>query len=143
MEDFRVSRTVRLSMSIDEPLLQRLEQLAGEHGYENRSELIRDLIRERLVREQWAGDAEVVGSITLLYNHHQRMLSERLTEVQHQHHDVILATTHVHLSHEICVELILARGRAGEIRHLADELRTMKGVLHADLSLSATGEALA
>lgn len=133
----------RLSFSLERPLLERLEKLREEAGYGNRSELLRDMIRGRLVDRAWELDGEAVGTITLVYDHHARRLNERLTDLQHDHHDVILATTHVHLDHHHCVEVILVRGRAGRIRAIADALGKQKGVLHGGLSMSSTGQELA
>jgi CopG family nickel-responsive transcriptional regulator len=132
----------RLSFSLERPLLERLERLREEAGYGNRSELLRDMIRGRLVDRAWELDGEAVGTITLVYDHHTRRLNERLTELQHDHHEVILATTHVHLDHHHCVEVILVRGRAGRIRAIADALQKQKGVLHGGLSMSSTGKEL-
>lgn len=132
----------RLSFSLERPLLERLERLREEAGYGNRSEFLRDMIRGRLVDRAWELDEEAVGTITLVYDHHTRRLNERLTDLQHDHHEVILATTHVHLDHHHCVEVILVRGRAGRIRAIADALQKQKGVLHGGLSMSATGREL-
>jgi len=137
-----VSRLTRLSLSMEEPLLARLEKLVRKSGYANRSEFIRDMIRERLVAEEWEADRETVGTITLLYDHHRRGLGRKLVGLQHHRHDEVLATTHVHLDEDICVEAIIMKGRAGEIRKLADGLRRQKGVLHAALALSSTGKGL-
>jgi CopG family nickel-responsive transcriptional regulator len=133
----------RLSFSLERPLLARLEKLQRESGYTNRSEFLRDLIRSRLVQRTWERDREAVGTITLVYDHHVRRLGEKLTDLQHDHHEVILATTHVHLDHDRCVEVILVRGRASRIRAIADGLRRHKGVLHAELSMSYAGRELA
>jgi CopG family nickel-responsive transcriptional regulator len=132
----------RLSFSLERSLLERLEKLQRESRYTNRSEFLRDLIRSRLVERAWERDQEAVGTITLVYDHHVRQLNAKLTNLQHDHHDVILATTHVHLAHDRCVEVILVRGRASRIRTIADGLRRHKGVLHADLSMSSTGKDL-
>ena len=132
----------RLSFSLERPLLERLEQLRAEAGYGNRSEFLRDMIRGRLVDRAWESDEEAVGTITLVYDHHARRLNEKLTDLQHDHHEVILATTHVHLDHHHCVEVILVRGRAGRIRAVADALKKQKGVLHGGLSMSSTGKGL-
>lgn len=132
----------RLSISIEQPLLDRLEVMIRESGYTNRSEYIRDLIRNRIVKEEWERNEEALGTITLLYDHHQRGLSDRLTDLQHDHHHAILATTHLHLDHHLCAEMIMVRGRASMIRKLADGMRKEKGVLHAELSLSSTGKRL-
>jgi CopG family nickel-responsive transcriptional regulator len=132
----------RLSFSLERPLLQRLEMLREEAGYGNRSEFLRDIIRGRLVERSWELDREAVGTITIVYDHHARGLNEKLTDLQHDHHDVILATTHVHLDHHHCVEVIIVRGRAGQIRAVADALQKQKGVLHGGLSMSSTGREL-
>ena len=132
----------RLSFSLDRSLLERLAALQVEAGYGNRSEFLRDMIRGRLVDRAWELDEEAVGTITLVYDHHVRRLNEKLTDLQHDHHEVILATTHVHLDHHHCVEVILVRGRAGRIRAIADALQKQKGVLHGGLSMSSTGKGL-
>lgn len=134
-----MSDLVRLSLSLEKPLLDRLEKLVRRSGYTNRSEFVRDMIRERLVEHEWDEDREVVGTITLVYDHHVSGLSEKLTDEQHHHHRVILTTTHVHLDRAMCVEMILVKGRASEITELADRLRQHKGVLHSGLSASTTG----
>jgi CopG family transcriptional regulator, nickel-responsive regulator len=133
----------RLSFSLERPLLQRLERLREDAGYANRSEFLRDMIRGRLVDRAWELDEEAVGTITLVYDHHARGLNEKLTDLQHDHREVILATTHVHLDHHHCVEVILVRGRAARIRAIADALGKQKGVLHGGLSMSSTGRELA
>jgi CopG family nickel-responsive transcriptional regulator len=133
---------VRLSFSVDKPLADKLESLRSSAGYENRSELIRDLIRARLVEEAWRADQEAVGAVTLVFDHHAHGLGERLTHLQHDHHDVILATTHVHLDHDLCAEVVICRGPASRLQAIADGLRQHKGVLHAALSMSSTGKEL-
>jgi CopG family transcriptional regulator, nickel-responsive regulator len=132
----------RLSFSLEKSLCDRLGQLVRESGYENRSEYLRDLIRERLVERSWELDSEALGTVTLLYDHHRRNLGEKLTEIQHHHHDLVLATTHIHLDHDLCAEMIMARGRASDLRALAEALRRQKGVLHASLSLGSVGDAI-
>lgn len=134
-----MSNLRRISLSIEEPLLKRLERLVQEYRYANRSEFVRDMIRERLVAQEWEQDQEVVGTITLLYNHHIRQLSEKLISLQHHHHTNILVTTHVHLDEHLCVEVILARGGAKHIRDIVNQLRQQKGVLHTALTMSSTG----
>ena len=138
-----MAELVRLSLSLEKPLLKQLERLVKRSGYTNRSEFVRDLLRRRLVEEEWKGDQVVVGTVTLAYDHHARGLGERLTDLQHHHHDAILATTHVHLDEQMCVEMILMKGRAHELKHIAEHLRQHKGVLHAALSMSSTGNKLA
>lgn len=142
-EEARMPGVDRLSFSIEHPLLERLEQLVREGAYANRSEFIRDMIRDRLVAKQWEHNEEVVGTITLVYNHHARGLTDKLTHTQHHHHDVILASTHIHLDENLCAEIVVVKGRANDILHLAGELKQQKGVLHATLSVSSTGKQLA
>jgi CopG family nickel-responsive transcriptional regulator len=137
-----MSELTRMSFSIERALADKLEELMQQSAYGNRSEFLRDMIRERLVRQQWEADRQVVGSILLIYDHHQRLLSEKLTDLQHRHHDDILASTHVHLDHRMCAEVIIMRGRAGHIRAIADQLRQQRGVLHASISLGSTGQEL-
>ncbi|HDP35595.1 MAG TPA: nickel-responsive transcriptional regulator NikR [Candidatus Hydrogenedentes bacterium] len=133
---------MRVSFTIERGLYEELENLLATTQYKNRSEFIRDLVRERLVRDSWRRNEEAVGTITMVYDHHQRDLSNTITHVQHERHDAILATTHVHLTHDLCVEMIMVRGPAEQIESLADELRSHKGVLHAAVSMSSTGKRL-
>ena len=92
---------VRVSLSIEEPLLEKLERMRKAQRYTNRSEFIRDMIRDRLVEQEWERDQDVVGTVTLVYDHHHRQLSEKLTHLQHHHHELVLATTHVHLNKDM------------------------------------------
>ena len=137
-----MSNLVRMSLSLEKPLLDRLETMVARSQYTNRSEFVRDMIRRQMVEQEWQANEEAVGTITLVYDHHTRMLSKKLTELQHRHHHAILASTHVHLTHDTCIEMILARGPADQIRQIADLLRGQKGVLHATLSTSSTGKRL-
>lgn len=137
-----MSNLARLSFSIEQPLLERLERLLQDSRYQNRSEFIRDMIRQQLVDQEWERNELALGTVTILYDHHVRQLSEKLTDLQHDHHEAILATTHVHLTHHLCAEMIMVKGRADLIRDLANRLRQQKGVLHATLSMSSTGERL-
>ncbi len=132
----------RLSISIEKPLYGRLEKLVKDSHYVNRSEYIRDLIRNKIVEQEWERDEEALGTVTLLYDHHTRGLSDRLTHLQHDHHSNILATTHVHLTHDLCAEMIMIKGKARLIRAMADAISREKGVLHASLSLSSIGKKL-
>ena len=138
-----MSELVRLSFSIEKPLFKQLEKLAKASQYANRSEFIRDLIRSRLVGTEWERNEEALGTVTIIYDHHSRRLSEKLTDVQHHHHPAILATTHVHLDEHLCSEMIMVKGKADQIRKIADLLGRQKGVLHASLSMSSTGKKLA
>ena len=138
-----MKQLARLSFSIEKPLLEQLEKLLKESKYSNRSEFIRDMIRQQLVGREWEKDREALGTVTLLYNHHRHKLSEKLTELQHHHHQNILVSTHLHLDKHLCAEVLLVKGRARRIRKLLDLLRRQKGVLHATLSLSSTGKGMA
>jgi CopG family transcriptional regulator, nickel-responsive regulator len=133
---------VRLSFTIEKSLHDRLERLLASQKHGNRSEFIRDLIRDRLVQDDWKAGEEAVGTITIIYNHETRALSEKITSLQHEHHHVILATTHVHLDHHLCAEMIMVKGKPRVIEEVCDRLRQQKGVLHAALSVSSTGKRL-
>ena len=135
-----MSEIARVSLSLETSLLEKLDRLTEENDYRNRSEFIRDLIRDQLTRQQWQNNEEVIGTLTLVYNHHQRGLTEKLVELQHHCHETILASTHVHLSHEICAEMIMIRGKASGISALAKAIKQQRGVLHAELSMNTTGE---
>ncbi|MBE6384583.1 MAG: nickel-responsive transcriptional regulator NikR [Lentisphaerae bacterium] len=137
-----MSELIRVSLSIESPLLKKMEELATQKGYENRSEFIRDLIREQLTAREWESGAEVIGTITMVYNHHQRGISEKLTQLQHDCTEHILAATHVHLSHHICAEMIMIKGSGKAIEKFSNALRKLKGVLHVGFSASSTGEKL-
>ena len=135
-----MSEITRVSLSLESALLEKLDRLARENEYQNRSEFIRDLIRDQLARQEWETDKEVIGTLTIIYNHHQRGLTEKLVELQHHCHETVLAATHVHLTHEICAEMIMIRGRGTGITELAKAIRQQRGVLHAELAMSTTGE---
>ncbi|MFW6146110.1 MAG: nickel-responsive transcriptional regulator NikR [Planctomycetota bacterium] len=137
-----MSDLVRFSVSIEQPLFEQLEAQVADSEYSNRSEFIRDLIRNHIVEEQWRSNAESLGTISLLYDHHSRGLSERLTHEQHHFSGEVLATTHVHLDEHLCAEMIMVRGRGRDIKALADRLHREKGVLHARLATGSTGRNL-
>lgn len=134
-----MSDLVRLSFSIEKPLADRFEKLVEESRYANRSEFIRDMIRNQLVNKEWQEGREVVGTITLIYNHETRALGHKLTGLQHKHHSATMATTHIHLDEHLCAEMIMVKGLSEDIKELADMLRQQKGVLHAAFTLSSTG----
>lgn len=132
----------RFTVSIEPALSAKLETLMRRTGEANRSKMVSDLVRARLVEEEWDDDRDALGTITLLYDHHRRQLLNALADVQHDYHDQVLCATHVHLSHSLCAEVIIVRGRAEGIRALADRMRRLKGVLHCTLGMSSTGERL-
>ncbi len=133
---------VRFGVAVDEELLKKFDKLTVERGYANRSEALRDLMRDALVQQQWQEDREVVGVITLLYDHHARNLEAQLTDIQHDHHDQILSTMHIHLDHDHCLEIIAVRGTGRQIEALATRLIGMKGVRHGKLTATSTGRGL-
>ncbi|GFE60281.1 nickel-responsive transcriptional regulator NikR [Geobacter sp. AOG2] len=138
-----MGETIRFGISIDDGLLERFDRLVTEKGYINRSEAIRDLIRDALVEQTWeAGNEETVGTVTLVYDHHVHDLADRLTDIQHDHHDRIISTLHVHLDHHNCLEVLIVRGRAGQIKAIADSLIGVKGVKHGKLVMTTTGREL-
>ena len=133
----------RLSVSLPPSLLRQLDQMSGEKGYHNRSLAIADMIRDRLVEHrQKFGHEHIAGTITLVYDHHKPHLQATLTGIQHDHHNVILSTVHVHLDHHNCLEVLLVRGKATVIRRIADELLSAKGVKHGKLTVTTTGKNL-
>jgi len=133
----------RFGISLDRGLLAKFDRLIGRKGYANRSEAIRDLIRDSLVRAQWEiGDADAVGTLTLVYDHETRELEERLTELQHAHYQAIVSTLHIHLDAHHCLEVLVLRGRAALLKTIADRLIGTRGVKHGTFSATAEGEAL-
>ncbi|MDY0384075.1 nickel-responsive transcriptional regulator NikR [Trichlorobacter sp.] len=134
--------TTRFGISIDSDLLESFDRLIGQKGYQNRSEAIRDLIRNALVEEKTAsGQEEMVGTVTMVYNHHVHDLADKLTEQQHQHHQQVVSALHVHLDAHNCLEVLVLKGSSAEINRIANELLGVKGVKHGRLFLtSATPE---
>jgi len=127
----------RFTISLDENLATEFDRLIRERGYQNRSEAVRDLLRGRLdtLRIQQAQAPYCVASLSYVFNHHERDLAERLTELQHQHHDLVVASTHVHLDHDNCLETALLRGKTEAVRRFADALTAERGVRHGQLNL--------
>jgi len=138
-----VTELVRFGVSMNEQLLKMFDKKIVARGYANRSEAVRDLIRNRLVEMEWEDEnQEVAGTITLVYDHHVRGLSHLLTELQHNWHELFLTTTHVHLDHHNCLEVLVIKGPAGKVREVADRLVGVKGVKHGQLTIASTGQAL-
>ena len=138
-----MSELSRIGVAIDAKLLKKFDQLIASRGYTNRSEAFRDMIREELVEKAWERpDSAVVGTVTLVYDHHVRLLNEKLTEFQHSHFHHVLSTLHVHLDHDNCLEVIVVKGRAGEVKKIADALISTKGVKLGRLTLASTGAEL-
>jgi CopG family nickel-responsive transcriptional regulator len=130
----------RIGVAIDAGLLDKFDRLIAQRGYTNRSEAFRDLIRDELVEKAWeAPESHVVGTVTLVYDHHVRLLNEKLTGIQHDFHRSILSTLHVHLDHDNCLEVLVLRGKASEVRKVADALISTKGVKHGRLTMTTSG----
>ena len=130
----------RIGVAIDSNLLEKFDQLIAKRGYGNRSEAFRDLIREELVQKAWESPDDLIfGTITLVYDHHVRMLSDKLTDVQHQHFESVLSSMHVHIDHDNCLEVIIVKGRARDVQHIANALISTKGVKHGRLTITTSG----
>lgn len=131
----------RFSVSLPGQLLDQLDAMMRQQGYDNRSLAIADMVRGRLVdHRQSFGTEEIAGTITLVYDHHKQHVQETLTDIQHDHHDVIISTVHVHLDHHNCLEVLVVRGPAQAIKRIADELIAAKGVKHGKLTVTTTGK---
>ena len=138
-----MSGLTRFGVSIPTSLLKDFDRLIAQKGYQNRSEAIRDLIRDSLVKEEWReGKQEMVGTVALVYNHHTRELSRLLTTMQHDHYKTILSTLHIHLDEHNCLEVLVVKGKGGDIKNISDRLIGIRGVKHGKLSLTTTGKNL-
>ncbi|GAB4355937.1 MAG: nickel-responsive transcriptional regulator NikR [Gammaproteobacteria bacterium] len=127
----------RITISLDEELAQQFDDYIAQRGYRNRSEAVRDLIRQALGAERLEAQdsAACIGTLTYVYNHHERELASRLTQAQHHHHDLALSTLHVHLDHDNCMETVVLRGETEEVRRFADSVVSRPGVRHGHLYL--------
>ena len=133
----------RIGVALDSDLLKRFDRSIGDHGYTNRSEAFRDLIRDRLVSEQTAApESTVVGTITLIYDHHAHGVSEKLTELQHAHHELVVSTSHAHLDHDSCLEVLIVHGKSAEVAQFADRIIGLKGVQHGRLVMTVPAQGL-
>ena len=136
-----MEKLIRFSTTVPPALLERYDRIIREKGYANRSEAVRDLIRDYIVSQEWeSSSGEVVGTLTLVYDHHVRGVSDRLTDAQHSHTANILSTMHVHLDHHNCVEVLVLKGTPEEVRRIADTLISARGVKHGKLVSTSTGE---
>ena len=133
----------RFSITIPKELATAFDRRSRRKGYENRSEAIRNLIRDALVQEEWQNPkARVAATVTLVYDHHTRTLTDRVTEVQHDHGELIVSSMHVHLDHHNCLEVIVLRGAAKDVQALANKLQAIKGLKHAQVTLATEGTAI-
>lgn len=138
-----MGETVRFAISLDSDLLENFEQTRIRQNYASRSEAIRDLIRDHLVEQDWDDRRHAMGTVTLVYDHHVRDLTDKLTNIQHDHHELVLSTMHVHLDHDNCLEVLVVKGKGSHIRSLADQLISAKGVKHGKLTITTAGKELA
>ena len=134
----------RVTISLDDALAREFDRHVKTRGYQNRSEAVRDLVREALgeQRTSAAPDAECIANLSYVYNHHVRMLSEKLTDIQHESFHHVLSTLHVHLDHDNCLEVLIIKGKSSTVRKLADTLISTKGVKHGRLTITTTGAEL-
>ena len=133
---------IRFGVSLEKTLLDKFDALIREKQYTNRSEAIRDLIRENLVKKEWESNKEVTGAITLVYDHHKRELVNQLMNVQHDYHDTIVSTQHIHLDHYNCLEVVVVKGKSQNAELLFNKLKSAKGVKHAGFTITTTGKGL-
>ena len=134
-----MTELTRISISLETALLEAFDRSSTGKGYPTRSEAIRDLIRDRLIREEatQARSGEQVAVVTLVYDHHARELAARLIDKQHHHHELVVSSLHVHLGERHCLEVTVLRGPAAEVRHLGEELLATKGVLHGEITYTS------
>ena len=136
-----MGETIRFGVSLDSDLLERFDRICEDRCYQTRSEAIRDLIRKELVHKEWEDqNREVTGTLTLVYNHHQSDLAQKMTEIQHQALDIIITSLHVHIDAHNCMEVLVLRGPVKEVRSVAQRLTSTRGIKHGKLSLSTTGK---
>jgi CopG family nickel-responsive transcriptional regulator len=133
----------RIGIALDSDLLKRFDRLIGHRGYTNRSEAFRDLIRDQLVTEKTATpEAAVVGTVTLIYDHHASGINEKLTELQHANHELVVSTSHAHLDHDSCLEVLIVHGKSAQVSQFADRLIGLKGVQHGRLVMTVPTQSL-
>jgi len=137
-----MKKLVRFGVSLDHRLLEEFDDLIARKEYATRSEAIRDLLRDSLVGQQWNENQETVGTITMVYDHHVRSLTDKLVETQHRFTHTILSGMHVHLDHDHCLEVLVVRGKGREVKKLADLLIGTKGVKHGKFTMTTTGRGL-
>lgn len=137
-----MSGLIRFGVSLEKKLSDRFDNHIRKQNYTNRSEAIRDLIRQELVREEWRAGKEVAGALTIIYDHHQRDLVTKLLDIQHDYGSIIVAVQHIHVDHHNCLEIIALKGNAQKAQGLANRLRAVKGVKHCTLGMTGTGHSL-
>ncbi|GAB6136028.1 nickel-responsive transcriptional regulator NikR [Thermococcus prieurii] len=136
-------KVVRFGVSVPEELLEKFDRIIDEKGYVNRSEAIRDLMRDFIIRHEWeTGDTEVAGTITMLYNHDEADVVKELLDLQHEYLEEIVSSIHVHMDEHNCLEVVIVKGKASRIKEIADRLLSLKGVKHGKLVMTGTGKEL-
>lgn len=131
-----MSSIVRFGVSLEKELLEKLDSYAANNHFTNRSQAIRYLINVNAVTKKWENNNVVAGSITIVYDHHRRELSEKLTDVQHNYHDIILCSQHIHLEEDLCMEIIAIKGKANILNELANKVIAIKGIHHGKLTMT-------
>lgn len=139
-----MNKIVRFGVSIDEKLLKKFDSIIEDKGYVNRSEAIRDLIRDMMVSDSISDpDADAIGTLTMIYSHDTREISDKLNDTQHHHFGSIISTTHIHLDEHNCLEVIIMKGKAKTIQSISDKLLSIKNVRHGKVTITAAGKILA
>jgi len=132
-----IEKITRFGVSIEPDLLKKFDKIIKKKGYANRSEAIRDIIRKNLITEKTEDpDTEAIGTLTMIYDHHAGNLTNRLLDLQHDHHKEILTTTHIHVDHDTCLEVLVIKGKTGNIQKLADNIKSLKGIKHGELVIT-------
>ena len=129
----------RFSISLESKLLDKFDRYISVRKYTNRSEAIRDLIREAFVKEEWDSGKDVFGVITFIYDHHQPKVQEKITELQHDFYEDVVSATHIHIDHHNCLEVVIVSGKAEKVRRLHESIKALRGVKNANLAMSSTG----
>ena len=135
-----MSKLYRFGVSLEKTLIDAFDSHIRKQDYQNRSEAIRDLIRNELVKKQWTEGGIVAGVIVMTYNHHKRELVSKMLDIQHEFQELVISTQHIHLTHHNCLEIIAAKGKAARIEQLASKLKSLVGVTHVNLSISSLGD---
>jgi CopG family nickel-responsive transcriptional regulator len=136
------SNLIRFGVSLPHDLLEKFDDFVQAQNYPNRSEAIRGLIRKELVQQEWLQNKEIAGAIIFIYDHHVRGLMNKITDIQHDYHKLILSTQHIHLDHNNCLEILAIQGNAAPARALYKKLKAIKGLKHINISMSSTGKEL-
>ena len=130
-------KITRFGVSIEPDLLKKFDKIIKMEGYTNRSEAIRDLVRKNLIRKEKRNpNAESIGTLTMIYDHHIGNLTNKLLDLQHDHTKEILSTTHIHIDHDNCLEVLVLKGKTGKIQKLADNIKSLKGIKHGELVIT-------